>query len=71
MLVDYGMQPIDALKTATSINADAFHINNEVGRLKKGLIADLLIVEGNPAQTISDIRNVKKVYKNGILVELK
>ncbi|CAH0995129.1 5'-deoxyadenosine deaminase [Emticicia aquatica] len=71
MLVDYGMQPIDALKTATSINADAFHINNEVGRLKKGLLADLLIVEGNPAQTISDIRNVKKVYKNGILVELK
>lgn len=72
MLVEYGMKPIDALKSATSINADAFHVNNEVGRIKKGLLADILVVEGNPTEKITDIRNIKQVYKNGIsIVDLK
>lgn len=68
MLVEYGMKPIDALKSATSINADAFHVNNEVGRIKKGLFADILVVEGNPTEKISAIRNINKVYKNGVLI---
>ena len=68
MLVEYGMTSTEALKSATSINADAFHIEKEVGRVKKGLMADILIVEGNPIQNISDIRKVKHVYKNGALV---
>lgn len=72
MLVEYGMKPIDALKSATSINADAFHVNNEVGRIKKGLFADILVVEGNPTEKISDVRNIKQVYKNGtLIVDLK
>ena len=69
MMVEYGTKPFDALKSATSINADAFHINNEVGRIKIGLLADILVVEGNPMQTISDIRKVRQVYKNGVLVK--
>ena len=69
MMVEYGMNPTEALKTATSINADAFHINKEVGRIKNGLLADILVVEGNPSQNIADIRKLKKVYKNGVLVE--
>lgn len=68
MLVEYGMKPIDALKSATSINADAFHVNNEVGRIKNGLYADILVVEGNPTEQISAIRNINKVYKNGVLI---
>jgi len=69
MMVEYGMNPTEALKSATSINADAFHINKEVGRIKNGLLADILVVEGNPSQNIADIRKLKKVYKNGVLVE--
>lgn len=70
MLVAYGMKPRDALKTATSINSDAFHLENEVGRIKTGLFADILVVEGNPSQNISDIRKVKLVMKDGkIIVE--
>ncbi len=69
MMVEYGMKPLDVLKSATSTNADAFHINNEVGRIKVGLLADILVVEGNPVQSISNIRKVKQVYKNGVLVK--
>ena len=47
MMVEYGMNPTAALKSATSINADAFHINREVGRIKNGLFADILVVDGN------------------------
>ena len=68
IMVDYGMKPTDALKSATSINADIFHVEREVGRIKTGLLADILVVEGNPTQNISDIRKVKLVMKDGKIV---
>jgi imidazolonepropionase-like amidohydrolase len=70
MMVDYGMPALNALKSATSTNSDVFHIANEVGRIKPNLLADLLIVEGNPTQNIQDIRKVKMVFKNGVMVKL-
>lgn len=71
MMVEYGMNTTDALKSATSVNADAFHVNKEVGRIKNGLFADILVVDGNPTQQISDIRKVKLVMKNGKLINLQ
>jgi imidazolonepropionase-like amidohydrolase len=69
MMVDYGMTPINAIISATSTNADVFHISNEVGRIKPSLLADLLIVEGDPTRNIGDIRKVKMVMKGGVLVK--
>ena len=65
MMVDYGMTPIETLKSATSINADAFHIANRVGRLRKGLLADIIAVEGNPIEDIKAIRKILLVMKDG------
>lgn len=70
MMVEYGMTPTAALKSATSVNADAFHVNKEVGRIKQGLLADIVVVEGNPTQQISDIRKVKLVMKEGKMIDL-
>jgi len=67
MMAAYGMKPLDVLRSATSVNADVFKINYAVGRVKPGLLADLLVVEGNPLQTISQIRKVKWVMKEGII----
>ncbi|RAU82916.1 metal-dependent hydrolase family protein [Pontibacter arcticus] len=67
LLVDYGMKPIDVLKAATSVNADVFKINNEVGRIKTGLLADLIAVEGNPLENIAQVRKVKLVMKDGVI----
>lgn len=71
MMVEYGMNPTETLKSATSVNADAFHVNKEVGRIKNGLFADILVVDGNPTQQISNIRKVKLVMKNGKLINLQ
>jgi imidazolonepropionase-like amidohydrolase len=68
LMVEYGMKPIDVLKSATSINADVFKINNKAGRIKAGLPADILVVEGNPATQISQIRKVKLVMKDGAMI---
>ena len=65
MMVDYGMKPIETLRSATAINADAFNIADRFGRLQGGLFADIIAVEGDPTKTISDIRKVVFVMKDG------
>ena len=65
LMIEYGMKPIDVLKAATSVNAKAFHLDNIVGALKAGLKADIIIVEGNPAENISSLRKVLLVMKDG------
>jgi imidazolonepropionase-like amidohydrolase len=68
LMVEYGMKPVDVLKSATSVNADVFKIGHKAGRIKAGLPADILVVEGNPAVQISQIRKVKLVMKEGMII---
>jgi imidazolonepropionase-like amidohydrolase len=67
LMVEYGLPIIDALKAATSVNAKTFHLENEVGFIKPGLLADLIIVMGDPSKNISDLRKVLWVMKDGIV----
>lgn len=67
LMVEYGMKTFDVLKAATSVNARAFHLDNQVGFIKPGLKADLVIVTGDPSKNISDLRNVKLVMKDGVV----
>ena len=64
MMVDYGMKPLDVLRSATSINADVFHLADR-GRIRPGLLADLVAVEGDPTRSISAVRRVRLVMKGG------
>ena len=68
LMVEYGMKPMEVLKAATSVNARAFHLDNQVGFLREGMKADLLIVSGDPSKLISDLRKVKFVMKDGYIV---
>lgn len=65
LMVDYGMKPLDVLRAVTSVNADVFHLADR-GRVKAGLLADLIVVAGNPAQTIGSLRQVRRVMKGGV-----
>jgi imidazolonepropionase-like amidohydrolase len=65
LMVEYGMKPLEVLKSATSINADTFGLGKKLGRVQPGLLADLVAVEGDPAENIKAIRNVKFVMKDG------
>ena len=67
LMAAYGMKPLEILKSSTSINADVFGYSDKIGRIKKGLLADLIAVEGDPSQNMKDIRKVVMVMKAGIL----
>ncbi len=66
-MADYGMKPLDVLRAATSVNADVFKIGNRVGRVRPGLLADLLVVDGDPSANISQVRKVRFVMKDGVI----
>jgi imidazolonepropionase-like amidohydrolase len=65
LMVEYGMKPIEVLRSATSVNADVFGYGEKTGRIKKGLLADIIAVKGDPSKTISDVRNLLVVMKEG------
>lgn len=67
LMVEYGMKPVDVLKAATSINARALHMDQQIGVLKAGMLADIIIVGGDPSSQISVIRQVKFVMKDGVV----
>jgi imidazolonepropionase-like amidohydrolase len=67
MMVDYGMKPIDVLRSSTSINSDVFGYADKIGRIKKDLFADIIAVEGDPSSDIKNIRKVKLVMKDGVI----
>ena len=67
LMVEYGMKPLDVLKSSTSINADVFGYGNKLGRIKKDLFADIIAVEGDPSTDIKNIRKIKFVMKDGII----
>ena len=66
LMVTYGMRPKAALQSATSINARVFHLNN-LGRIKNGYLADIIAIEGNPLENISNMRQVKFLMKDGVI----
>ncbi|WP_349351496.1 amidohydrolase family protein [Flagellimonas sp. MMG031] len=66
LMVDYGMKPLQALQSATSVNARILHFQ-ELGMIQEGYLADIIALEGNPVQDISRMRRVKFVMKDGTI----
>ena len=65
LLVNYGMTPAQALRTATSVTAKVLRMDSKIGAVQPGLLADLIAVEGDPTKNISDLRKVRFVMKGG------
>jgi imidazolonepropionase-like amidohydrolase len=71
MYVDAGIKPIDALRSATSVNARVIGLGSRIGKIAPGFQADLVAVEGDPLQRIQDIANVQCVVRAGRVFRLQ
>ncbi len=63
LMVQYGMPPLAALKSATSVAGKVLHMN--IGRVQQGMLADLIAVDGDPTKDIAALRRVRFVMKAG------
>ncbi|SFT25959.1 Imidazolonepropionase [Mucilaginibacter polytrichastri] len=69
LMAEYGMKPIEVLKSATSVNADVFGMK-ALGLIKAGYLADIVVVNGNPVEDIKAVKDVKLVMKNGVIYRI-
>jgi imidazolonepropionase-like amidohydrolase len=68
LMVDLGMQPMDALKAATGNAADLFGIAQKTGTLEKGKLADVIAMPGDPTSDITATERVSFVMKEGKII---
>jgi imidazolonepropionase-like amidohydrolase len=66
LLVESGLTPMQALVAGTLENARYFRIDDRLGSIEQGKLADLILVEGDPLKDISKMRRIKRVMLNGI-----
>ena len=67
--VDGGMSPMEAIVSATRDSARSCWIDDRVGTLEPGKMADVLVVDGDPSQDIAATKNVAAVFQDGALVD--
>jgi imidazolonepropionase-like amidohydrolase len=66
-MVKLGMKPGDALRSATSSDAQLLGLADKIGTLEAGKLADVVAVPGNPLEDIRQTEHVKLVMKEGVI----
>jgi imidazolonepropionase-like amidohydrolase len=67
--VEAGFTPMEAIQSATLVPARAMGMEKDSGTIEVGKRADVILVDGNPLENISDIRKVSTVFANGRMFE--
>lgn len=68
LMIEWGMKPAEVLVAATSGNAVALGVDDRVGTIRSGMLADLVAVQGDPLSHTSALRSVELVIKGGEIV---
>lgn len=68
LMVQHGMTPVQALRTATASAADLLQTQRDVGTVEVGRFADLIAVRGNPLEDVALLQTVSFVMKGGVVV---
>ena len=66
LLVEAGLTPVQAIQVASFHGARLLGVADEVGSIERGKAADLVLVAGNPARAIGEIRQIEIVFKDGV-----
>ena len=69
MLVRAGLEPIEALRSATVRPAEFFGLEHEMGAIREGMLADLVLLSRNPLDDIANSRSVEAVVTKGALLD--
>lgn len=67
LMQEYGMTNINVLRSVTSVNASILGVKDKVGKVKVGLLADLIIVDGDPSKDVRVVKKVNMVMKGGVI----
>ena len=67
-MVRYGMTPMQAIQSATTVAADLMQRSAEVGSITPGHFGDLIAVKGDPLKDITVLERVAHVMKGGVVV---
>ncbi len=68
LLVQAGLSPMEAIQSSTIHNAEYFRSSSRIGSIEEGKLADLLLINGDPLENISDMRKIDRVMLNGVWV---
>ncbi|MSU22333.1 MAG: amidohydrolase [Opitutus sp.] len=71
LLVEAGLTPVAAIQVASYNGARWLGVEKDVGSIEPGKAADLVVVAGDPAKTIADIRQIETVFKDGVGYDAK
>jgi hypothetical protein len=69
MMVEFGAPAMEVLGTATRRNAEWLNMQEQVGTITAGKLADIIVVDGNPLKSMRDLRHVAVVIKDGKVVK--
>ena len=69
LMVKHGMSPLEAIRSATAVAAQALGIENETGRIAPGLAADLVAVAGEAAERIQALADIRLVLARGAMIK--
>ena len=68
-MVKYGMTPMQAIRSATTVAAELLSAEDRIGAIEAGKLADIVAVAGDPLADITELERVKFVMKNGELIK--
>jgi len=64
-MVKWGMTPMQAIKSATTVGAELLGMSGKIGEISPGAFADIVATQGNPLHDVSVLENIGFVMKNG------
>ena len=66
LLIEAGFSPVEAIQIMTLNGAKVLRVDDRLGSVTAGKLADLVVIRGNPIATPGELRNVTIVFKDGV-----